>query len=669
MNNNNIEWSNANQQYLATKIRLLKERLVFIARNRATHKEQEEWPDFSGAENELAALAASMTAPPAIEKLTLVFGLSSFERDILLLCAGMELDPGISDAIASIQGDAGLYQPTFGLALATLPEAHWSAIAPGSPLRYWRMIEVNKAAMITRSALKTDEHILHFLAGLHHFNERLDEIAEPVYAEAEPVPSQLKTAEKILATIRQKTTDNILPVIQFFGTDRTDKLMIAATVSSSLQSSLYSITAYAIPAGSREATELARLWSREAALNNYVLFLDCTNLDISDKQRVQVLINFIESIKGLVILSGDQWTPELKRHKVAFDIEKPAPAEQLLLWEQIIGPAANIADAGLGAVVSQFNLSTNTIRKAGYELFSQLNANGKKQEQDKDHVHKKLWKLCCRFTRPYVDELAQRIEPVATWNDIVLPDMQKKTLREMAAQVKQRNKVYGEWGFASKGSRGLGISALFAGESGTGKTMASEVLANELGLDLYKIDLSKVVNKYIGETEKNLKRIFDAAEEGGAILLFDEADALFGKRSDVKDSHDRYSNIEVSYLLQRMEAYRGLAILTTNMKNAVDKAFMRRLRFVIQFPFPDSVQRAEIWSKVFPDKTPKEELDLEKLSRLSIAGGSIRNIAMNAAFYAADENKPVQMGHIFRAAKSEYEKTEKPFNTAELKAW
>jgi SpoVK/Ycf46/Vps4 family AAA+-type ATPase len=193
-----------------------------------------------------------------------------------------------------------------------------------------------------------------------------------------------------------------------------------------------------------------------------------------------------------------------------------------------------------------------------------------------------------------VEELAQRIEPVAGWNDIVLPEAQKQILRELTAQVRQRKKVYQDWGFAGTGSRGLGISALFAGESGTGKTMAAEVLANELQLDLYRIDLSQVVNKYIGETEKNLKQIFDAAEEGGAILLFDEADALFGKRSDVKDSHDRYSNIEVSYLLQRMEAYGGLAVLTTNMKGALDKAFLRRIRFVVQFPYPDAAHRADI---------------------------------------------------------------------------
>ena len=182
---------------------------------------------------------------------------------------------------------------------------------------------------------------------------------------------------------------------------------------------------------------------------------------------------------------------------------------------------------------------------------------------------------------------------------------QKWLLRQIAIHVRQRAKVYQTWGFASKGSRGLGISALFAGLSGTGKTMAGEVLANELKLDLYRIDLSQVVSKYIGETEKNLRRVFDAAEEGAAILLFDEADALFGKRSEVKDSHDRYANIEVSYLLQRMETYRGLAILTTNQKSAIDLAFLRRIRFVVEFPFPEAAQRAEIWRRIFPRRPPQ----------------------------------------------------------------
>ena len=199
--------------------------------------------------------------------------------------------------------------------------------------------------------------------------------------------------------------------------------------------------------------------------------------------------------------------------------------------------------------------------------------------------------------------------------------------------------------------------------------MAAEVLASDLRLDLYRIDLSQVVSKYIGETEKNLRRVFDAAEEGGAILLFDEADALFGKRSEVKDSHDRYANIEVSYLLQRMEAYRGLAILTTNMKSALDQAFLRRIRFVVQFPFPDAGQRAEIWRRIFPAATPLDGLDFNRLARLNVAGGNICNIALNAAFLAADAGEPVRMQHLLQAARSEYAKLEKPLTETEIGGW
>jgi SpoVK/Ycf46/Vps4 family AAA+-type ATPase len=280
-----------------------------------------------------------------------------------------------------------------------------------------------------------------------------------------------------------------------------------------------------------------------------------------------------------------------------------------------------------------------------------------------------LWRSCCAQSRARLESLAQYIEPVATWEDLVLPPVQLQTLRQITAQVRQRQRVYQDWGFSQKSSRGLGISALFAGGSGTGKTMAAEVLANELCLNLYRIDLSQVVSKYIGETEKNLRQVFDAAEDGGAILLFDEADALFGQRSEVKDSHDRYANIEVSYLLQRMESYLGLAILTTNMKASLDSAFLRRLRFTVQFPFPDTSQRAEIWRRVFPQATPTEGLNPEALARLNVAGGNIRNMALTAAFLAADEDRPIAMRHLLSAARSEYAKLEKTLTDAEVRGW
>jgi SpoVK/Ycf46/Vps4 family AAA+-type ATPase len=317
----------------------------------------------------------------------------------------------------------------------------------------------------------------------------------------------------------------------------------------------------------------------------------------------------------------------------------------------------------LEALISHFDFSTETIQAASVQAYESIAREGDKSTATV------LWDACRIQGRARLNDLAQSIRPVAAWQDLVLPEHQLRILHEIAAQVRHRAKVYETWGFSSKGARGLGISALFTGASGTGKTMAAEVLANELRLDLYRIDLSQVVSKYIGETEKNLRQVFDAAEESGSVLLFDEADALFGKRSDVKDSHDRYANIEVSYLLQRMEAYRGLAILTTNLQTALDKAFLRRLRFIVQFPFPDAVQRTEIWQRIFPAATPTDGLDVGKLSRLNVAGGNIRNIAVNAAFLAADENRAVTMSHLLRAARREYEKLEKPLTDAECGGW
>jgi len=283
-----------------------------------------------------------------------------------------------------------------------------------------------------------------------------------------------------------------------------------------------------------------------------------------------------------------------------------------------------------------------------------------------------LWNSCRAVARPRLDDLAERIGSgtrPAQWDDLVLPAPQKKVLHQMAAQLRHRLQVYETWGFSERGRRGLGLSALFCGSSGTGKTWAAEVLAAELKLDLYRIDLSAVVSKYIGETEKNLKQVFDAAENGGVLLLFDEADALFGKRADVKDGRDRYANIEVGYLLQRMENFGGLAILTTNLKASLDKAFQRRLRFIVDFPFPDAAQREAIWERIFPANTPTKDLDLKRLAQLNMSGGSIRNIALNAAFLAADAGLPIEMDHVLQATQLEAIKTERPLGQTEIRGW
>ena len=350
-----------------------------------------------------------------------------------------------------------------------------------------------------------------------------------------------------------------------------------------------------------------------------------------------------------------------RRVSLAYEVRNPTGAEQKDLWLRVVGAGGMSLNGEIDQFVSQFDLNAEKIHSAVTQAIG--------EKSSSENVQASLWDACRAQARPQLDDLAQRIEPAATWSDLVLPALGLQTLREVAVHVRRRLTVYQTWGFATKGLRGLGISALFSGVSGTGKTMAAEVLAHELRLDLYRIDLSAVVSKYIGETEKNLRRVFDAAEEGGAILLFDEADALFGKRSEVKDSHDRYANIEVSYLLQRMEAYRGLAILTTNLKSALDTAFLRRLRFIVDFPFPDANLRAEIWRQIFPHETPTENLDAVKLAQLNIAGGNIRNIALNAAFLAADANEPVRMSHLLRAAENEYTKLEKSLSDGEIRGW
>jgi hypothetical protein len=412
-----------------------------------------------------------------------------------------------------------------------------------------------------------------------------------------------------------------------------------------------------LPAAAAERFALARLLERETLLSRAVTVLDA-GAD-ADGARIAA---FAGSLAAPLVVCASDPLPALAGEGSAFELAPATRDERLGLWRDTLGAAAVSLDGALEAVCAQFDLTASAIRVAARSRAS--TADGTPAA-----IAAALWDACRAAARPRMEGLAQRIAATTSWSDLVLPEPQVRLLRDIALNVRQRHRVYEEWGFAAKGARGLGISALFAGASGTGKTMAAEVLAGELRLDLYRIDLASVVSKYIGETEKNLKRLFDAAEGSGAILLFDEADALFGKRSEVKDSHDRYANIEISYLLQRMEDYRGLAILTTNLKSALDPAFLRRLRFIVQFPFPDAEQRAAIWRGIFPARTPTTGVDSGRLAQLSVAGGHIRNIALAGAFLAADRGERVGMGHLAEAARAEYTKLERQLSDAETRGW
>ncbi|OUL21524.1 ATPase [Nostoc sp. T09] len=654
-------WHDANQRYLSAALAVVRGALERYTTN---SQQPTELQNQENAQHQsLQAAAAAMPTPSALDNLCRMFGLSAFERDLLLLCAGMELSGDFARLCAIAQGDAQRAYPTLSLALAALPNVHWDAIAPNAPLRRWRLIQVGEAHALTLSPLRIDERILHYLVGIQYLDERLAGIIEPLPGTGELVPSHQALAERVTAVWNQTYKANNLPIVQLCGVQTSSKRAIATTICQLQNLHLWVMPAQVIPLLPGELDNLIRLWTRETILSKSALLIDCDELDTNDGARINAIAHFIEHTNGFLFISSRERMRLPQRLVVSFDVQQPTAKEQGAVWQEALSEIAPQLNGQVKILVDQFNLSPATIYAACAEAAGQL------VQPQSNNLTDILWDACRLQARPRLDELAQWIEPSADWDDLVLPENQQQILRDIAAHVRQRSTVYNTWGFGAKSARGLGISALFAGASGTGKTLAAEVLANKLRLDLYRIDLSSVVSKYIGETEKNLRRVFDAAEQGGVILLFDEADALFGKRSEVKDARDRYANIEVSYLLQRMESYPGLALLTTNLKSAIDTAFLRRIRFVVQFPFPDAAQRAEIWRRIFPPNTPTANLDVVQLARLNVAGGNIRNIALNAAFLAADAGEAVQMKHILRAAQTEYSKLEKPLTEAEIGGW
>jgi hypothetical protein len=645
---NHHGWTEANQRHLSAALAVVRGVLTRYASNEPGPSDEEH--------QALADAEAAMPAPAALQTLAALFGLSPFEQLLLVLCAGVELDGRFASLCARGYADAARPHPTFGLALAALPAPHWSAVSPAGPLRHWRLIDIAPGNALTSSPLRIDERILHYLAGVECPDERLAAIVELVPAPEHLVPSHQALAERIVAA--WSIAKGRPPVAQLLGTEPDAQRAVAAAAAAALGLSLGALSAAALPPTPTECDALVRLWERESALTNSALLLDCDGLEPADTARQRAVKRLIEGARGALFVVGRERRREVDRPTLAVDVHRATTAEQQAVWRRALGGSADTLNGRIDALTAQFSLSARAISAAATEAAS-----------ESTELSTALWEACRTQARPRLNDLAQRLVPAATWDDLVLPDEPRQALREMAAHVRQRSRVYDTWGFAAKGARGLGISALFSGASGTGKTMAAEVLSAELRLDLYRVDLSALVSKYIGETEKNLRRVFDAAEDGGAILLFDEADALFGKRSEVKDSHDRYANIEVSYLLQRMEAYRGLAILTTNLRDALDVAFLRRLRFVVNFPFPDAALRAELWRRAFPKETPTRHLDVARLARLNIAGGNVRNIALYAAVLAAEAGEPVGMAHLARAARTEYAKLERPLTDAEIGGW
>ena len=642
-------WSKKNQQYLTKcmeQIKNLLECKIKNEKNTGIQSDKQYW------KNDKAFV-------PSIEYICKAFGLSSFERSILLMCAAIELDSQTGQLFVKIHENPNINYPTFSLAFAILSDAHWSAILPTGPLRRFKLIYTlgQPQIPITKCQLQIDERVLHYITGISYLDQELKGIIKPVEREIPITDSQKKIADAVLYSWKTQST---MFHVQLVGNDETSKKVVANQVCRGLGLTMWEISSDLIPTKPEDLESLASLWARESVLLNAALYVDATEID---PNLQKTLSRFIVELTSLGFISTRERWPANELYQICFDVSKPTKDEQRELWNTFISESlgkynSQHLENEVSGLVNHFDLSASAIQMASTEALTAMNRG--------ETISSSLWSSTLKTARLRLSELAVQIKSTRVMDDVILPEREKLLLKSIITNVRQRYKVYEEWGFGKNEEKGLGITTLFVGDSGTGKTMTAGVIASELNLDLFKIDLSMVVNKYIGETEKNLKKIFDAAEVGGAILLFDEADALFGKRSEVKDSHDRYANIEVGYLLQRMEEYRGLAILTTNMKDSLDRAFLRRLRFVVNFPAPDKQSREEIWKRIFPRSVPvSDEINYSKLAQLDITGGNIRNIALGAAFFAAEDNIPINIHHIRLATIEEYGKMNRPIPNGE----
>ena len=637
---NMVSWERQNQQYLVDAFATLLSRLD--GRAPETNSRPAAYDSLSG-----------LTPPPAIETLAKIFGLSDFERELLLLLAGVEMEPSLAEKCAQLTARQQRGSLNFSVAMTALSSPHWSALAASSPLRRFRLIAMETGYGLTSAPLRIDERVLHYIAGLNQLDERLDAMLR-----LKPKPQWMAGEHFRLATETIRPLDEgarSSGVIHLYGDDPDAQENIAAILAHCAGRELMVLRVEDTPAAGAEMEQFLHLWLRESLLLPAFLLLQW-----GGEGHNAAASQLAERAPGPLFICSRN-TLRLHRSVERYEVNKPGPEAQRQLWTAALGTAGESLAPLVEETAQQFRFSAETI----VAISNSVDAS----ESEAPEIGERLWNSCRAHSRTQLESMAERIIPCATWEDIVLPHTQLETLHQLVSQSRHRMTVYEQWGFAAKGRRGLGLCALFSGPSGTGKTLAAEVLACELKLDLYRIDLSAVVSKYIGETEKNLRQVFDAAESGGVLLLFDEADALFGKRAEVKDSHDRYANIEVGYLLQRMESFQGLAILTTNFRSSLDKAFQRRLRFCVEFPFPDATHRQAIWQRVFPSQTPTAGLRPERLATLNLAGGNIRNIAMNAAFLAAESGEAVSMGHILKAVQMESVKIERPIAETETRGW
>ncbi|WP_328490424.1 ATP-binding protein [Streptomyces zaomyceticus] len=651
-----------------------------------------------------------------LDRLCGLFALTAFERDVLIAVAAPEL--GLPAAKGPV---------TFARALAGLSDPHWSALLPDAPLRGWRLLDVPaqlppaESGGLSQLPLAVDERILHALLGADTMDDRLAGRGRLVSSVCRLAPGQGAVVASLAALVRPAPgTEGCL----LTGEDRLTRRQAVVDAAERIGLTVLVVDGDDLPDSAPATDTLARLLAREAGLGLRLLLVEGTAVSLA---RCLRLLTAGVPLGVPTVLSADEAPAgsdlPVLRLPAATASERRVLFAGALREARLEDDAAELADrhpltpAGIALAVRRSGRLADGRGTAGAATDGpETDGPGTKGPGTKgpgtkgpgtkgpgtkgprtegpgaercgpDPVAGGPAPACSGGDLPRADRpdgsavsavcraiaerplhgLATVRRPIAGLGELVLPDQATRSLRALLAHVRRRRRVHGEWGYGER-DRGLAVTALFAGPSGTGKTTAAEAVAHELGFDVVAADLSQVVSKYIGETEKHLARLFEAAENG-SVLLFDEGDALFAKRTQVRDSRDRYANLEVSYLLQRLETYRGIAILTTNTREAIDPAFVRRMRFVVTFPFPDAEQRTRLWAGAFPVGVPTEGLDPVRLAQLAVSGGTIAQLAMHAAFLAADEGQPVGMRHVLDAARIECDKLERPLAAHETRGW
>lgn len=604
-----------------------------------------------------------------LQHLTKAFGLDQFELDTLLVCLAPTLDLRYERIYGYLQDDVTKKRPSVNLVLNTLCTPGSDRLTmlerftDSSPLFKYNILYRTKnstpgAVPLLSQSLSVDDTIVGWLLGDYQPHYSLSSHMSIIRPDD-------NEHDVLLASPIQKEIEGLIdgsekgstpPLVSLFGDDVSSQQAATKQIALKMQRELLIANMNGAVKKDIPADGIVNLVLRDARLIGAIPYF--TGWDSCLKEgmpSVEVYTALCEYSDWVVVAGKERWHAagiDRSRRIAWIKTEIPAYGQRLKLWQHFLGEGADNKEYDVPNLAGQFRLTAGQIRDAV------ATAHDEATQAAENLMQTHLFNAARAHSSPRLSALAMKITPRYDWDDIVLPKDQLMMLREVIATVRGRPIVLDEWGVGKKLASSYGLTMLFAGPPGTGKTMSAEVIARELGLDLYKINLSSIVSKFIGETEKNLEKIFNEAENSNAILFFDEADALFGKRSEVKDSHDRYANIEISYLLQRMEAYNGVTILATNLRANLDEAFTRRLQFAIDFPFPDKDYRLKIWEALFPPEVPRDaHIDFTHLAqRYKLTGGNIRNVIVSAAYLAATDGSMVTMDHLNHGTRRELQK-------------